>query len=404
VSNRYEIFDILTQDADGVAFLATDHESGDEVVLRRFFPFGVDGRGLEEEECAAYEIAVQRLREVRHPALLSVLDGGIDPIDRMPYFVTEWLGGATLARKLETNMLSPDSAKWVLELALETSQMLSEVFQEERLWIETSPQNIFLNEQETDRFVTFRIAPLRWLGEDEDRPGLQSLLKLAEAMLDWQRRRKISDHDAEGLGAWVRQLRRDPCRWNLDEARKALHTAPRPRSATRPPDKPAEQATTPTAPRRTDWRPWIAATCLTLIAIAFVYWQASRIRRPLPPPEIPPTPTVENRKAAAEKPATIPDQRPTLASQLGEKASARGPLRWVRSSSTGKTLYLRIDDPAWAGEVHARYQVRHELITEEALRRMVDRPIQARGMVVSDLGGLVTIDLTEPGDLRELDE
>ena len=93
VIRRYEIQEMLSQDAQGVVFLAVDRESGADVVLRRFFPFGPGGKGLMGEEREAYTAAVERLKGLAHPAMRTILEGGCDPVDGMPYLVTEWVEG-----------------------------------------------------------------------------------------------------------------------------------------------------------------------------------------------------------------------------------------------------------------------------------------------------------------------
>jgi hypothetical protein len=50
VTQRYEIEEMMSQDAHGVAFRARDREEKRDVVLRRFFPNGRDGGGLQPEE------------------------------------------------------------------------------------------------------------------------------------------------------------------------------------------------------------------------------------------------------------------------------------------------------------------------------------------------------------------
>src|SRR5690606_38183177 len=101
-------------------------------------------------------------------------------VDGMPFIVTEWLEGRPLSERLLERPLSPPSAKALIDLALETCQILSETFQEESVWIETDPESIVLGESEQERQVTFWISPLRWLGEANTRGGLRPILEMAE--------------------------------------------------------------------------------------------------------------------------------------------------------------------------------------------------------------------------------
>lgn len=218
MTGRYEIQDILTQDASGVVFQAEDRESGKTVVLRRFFPYGPEGGGLQEAERSAYVAALERLRAVRHPTLRTVLDGGCDPVDGMPFLVTEWVEGQRLSELLKERPLSPASTKALISHALEASQALSEAFAEEGVWVETSPESIIL--PEAGGVLTFWACPVRWLGDPKKRGGLLPLAQLAEKAL--HSRGKAVAGTGEGLGAWIKAVRENPDRWTLADATTAL--------------------------------------------------------------------------------------------------------------------------------------------------------------------------------------
>ena len=116
---RFQIEDLLVQDLSGVVFRAWDTETGQTVAVRRFFPFGANGGGLEDEEQAAYQVAVGRLAAISHPALRTVICGGCDPIDGMPFIATEWIEGARLRSFIERGPLTPAEATHLLGQALE---------------------------------------------------------------------------------------------------------------------------------------------------------------------------------------------------------------------------------------------------------------------------------------------
>ncbi|MCU0753383.1 MAG: hypothetical protein MUC40_10260, partial [Akkermansiaceae bacterium] len=59
--NRFQIEDLILQDATGVVFRAIDTQTGLPVAVRRFFPFGAEGGGLQPDEITAYHIAIGRL-------------------------------------------------------------------------------------------------------------------------------------------------------------------------------------------------------------------------------------------------------------------------------------------------------------------------------------------------------
>lgn len=219
MTGKYEIQDILTQDASGVVFHAEDRETGKSVVLRRFFPYGPDGGGLQEAERKAYLAAVERLRQVRHPVLRTILDGGCDPVDGIPFLVAEWVEGQRLSELLKERALSPGSTKALLTHALEASLVLAEAFGEEAVWVEASPEAVILPAEGDN--LTFWACPLKWLGDPAKRGGLLPLAKLAEKALHW--RGKPVAGTAEGLGTWIKAVRENPDRWNLRDAITALN-------------------------------------------------------------------------------------------------------------------------------------------------------------------------------------
>ncbi|MCW1913444.1 hypothetical protein OJ996_07660 [Luteolibacter sp. GHJ8] len=219
MAGRYEILDILAQDASGVVFHAEERDTGRSVVLRRFFPYGPDGGGLQEAERAAYMAALDRVKELRHPTLRTILDGGCDPVDGMPFLVTEWVEGQRLSELLRSRALSPGSTKALISHAIEASQALAGAFGEEAVWVEATPESIVLPVE--GEMVTFWICPMKWLASPQKRGGLLPLAELAEKALHWRGKQPAAA--GEGLGVWVGSVRTNPNRWSLDEALQALH-------------------------------------------------------------------------------------------------------------------------------------------------------------------------------------
>lgn len=206
---RYEIEDIAFQDQDGVVFRAVDRERDTIVSIRRFFPFGQHGEGLDEEERIAYEIAAKRLSTIRHPALRCVIEGSADPIDGIPYLVTEWIEGTPLSVFLDDAPLDPALAIDLLHQAIEVCVILSHVLGEEAVWIETSPESILVGSEESGRGFTFWISPLRWLGAQSGSRDLTSIGELAEKILGWSGK-IVSDQAGFGLGGWIRWVKNHP--------------------------------------------------------------------------------------------------------------------------------------------------------------------------------------------------
>lgn len=221
MSQRFQIEDLVIQDSSGVVFRALDVETNQTVALRRFFPFGANGGGLNEDEQIAYNIVIERLAAITHPALHAVICGGCDPVDGMPYIATEWIEGPRLEAHLKRGPLDPAQAAGLLGQALEVCEVLSEVLAEEAVWVETSPQSIVFGAEGTGRGVTFWIAPLKWLGKHDGQRGLESIIALTEEIMGW-RGKMIADHEGRGLGGWLKWLRGAARTTTLHEARGML--------------------------------------------------------------------------------------------------------------------------------------------------------------------------------------
>lgn len=211
----------MAQDASGVVFRAFDQETNQAVAVRRFFPFGVNGGGLSGEEQADYEIAVERLTDISHPAMRAIIGGGCDPVDGMPFIATEWIEGASLQSFIERGPLSPAEARQVLALALEVCWQISHVFGEEAVWVETDIHTIIFGAEGSGRGATFWISPLKWLGKNDGQHGWDSIICLTEDMMGW-RGKTILDHEGDGLGAWMKSLRGHDGRVSLSEAWETL--------------------------------------------------------------------------------------------------------------------------------------------------------------------------------------
>lgn len=218
---RFQIEDLISQNLSGVVFRAFDTQSAKTVAVRRFFPFGVDGGGLDSEEQTAYEIALSRLAGLRHPALRSVICGACDPVDHMPFIVTEWIEGQPLPAYIAENGFSAESAILLIAQALEVCELFSHVLAEEAIWVETSLQTIVVGDSESGRGCTFWISPLKWLGGSGETRGLESIATLGEQVMGWTGR-IFSEQSGGGLGGWLKWLRRNAATTTLQEARASL--------------------------------------------------------------------------------------------------------------------------------------------------------------------------------------
>lgn len=218
---RFQIEDMVAQDTSGVVFRAIDAESGLPVAVRRFFPFGVNGGGLSEEEQVDYDTAVGRLADIKHPALRAIISGGCDPVDGMPFIATEWIEGGALQDYIERGPLSAAEAIHLISQALEACERISEVFGQEAVWIETNVHTIIVGAEGSGRGITFWICPLKWLGKNDGQRGLDAIVSLTEDAMKWTGK-TILDFDGGGLGGWLNWLRTSARKATLTEARERL--------------------------------------------------------------------------------------------------------------------------------------------------------------------------------------
>jgi hypothetical protein len=221
VIRRFQIEDLISQDGSGVVFRALDTESGNPVAVRRFFPFGATGGGLQNDEQVAYDIAISRLAGLSHPALRSVICGGCDPVDGMPFIATEWVEGESLLPILDGGQIPAESATVLITKALEVCELLSHVLAEEAVWVETDIRTIIVGNEESGRGFTFWISPFKWLGGNGENRGLESLVTLTEEVMGWTGR-TVNDQEGRGLGGWVNWLRNAATTTTLHEAREML--------------------------------------------------------------------------------------------------------------------------------------------------------------------------------------
>ncbi|MEO7100684.1 MAG: hypothetical protein ABI162_15085 [Luteolibacter sp.] len=217
VIRRFQIEDIISQDSSGVVFRALDTETDTIVALRRFFPFGAEGGGLQEDEQTAYQFAISRLTAISHPGLRAVICGGCDPVDGMPFIATEWIAGAPLEDFVVRKPLTPVEAIGLLTRMMEVSELLSQVLAEEALWVEANLQAIIVGGAETGRGITFWVSPFKWIDRGNEERNLDSIITLTEDMMGWKDQ-SIGDQAGRGLGGWLNWLRKASKTATLQEA------------------------------------------------------------------------------------------------------------------------------------------------------------------------------------------
>ncbi len=324
--SRFDIEDILSQDKRGIVFRAHDSELGHTVALRRFFPFGQDGGGLKADEAVAFQMAAERLVGLNHPGLRSVFSGAVDPIDNMPYMVAEWIDGAKLDEVLNGQDLDPRLVIQILQLALETSITLSEIFGEEALWVETDTDSIFVGSRESDRGFVFWLSPFKWLGAEIGTRKVSALVELGERLAGWKGK-LIGDHTGHGLGGWLKWMKSHPDA-SLAQALEALPAVTSNSDTIVVPAKPAIPAAVVFQPvvnanvkQPSSASPIVIAACVGLFLIVgvLVYLRMNSKAQVTPPQNteqtIPPATTGQGKATLPESESTPVEIPPEVAPQ-----------------------------------------------------------------------------------------
>ena len=223
LNTRFQIEDLVSQNAWGVVYRASDGQTGKPVAVRRFFPAGAAGGGLTPRGQACFLSLVSRALGLRHPALRSLVAGGCDPVDGMPFVVTEWVTGESLEELLKHGKLKPQQALHLRASALEVSAQVSHALEHEAVWVDTALASIMVGNEASGHGVTFRISSSRWLEGTSTQGNLHALVQLAEDLLGWHGR--VPGNKAGcGLGQWLKWLRAHADSASLAEAHARLAT------------------------------------------------------------------------------------------------------------------------------------------------------------------------------------
>jgi hypothetical protein len=424
VHRRFQIEDLIIQDASGVVFRALDTKTGRPVALRRFFPFGANGGGLLDEEQTAYNIALGRLAGLNHLALRSVISGGCDPVDGIPFIATEWIEGDLLEPILQRGPLPAEAAAELITQALEVCELLSRVLAEEAVWVETDPQTIVLGNAESGRGFTFWISPLKWLGGSEESRGMRSIIELTEQIMGWQGM-VVNDQAGGGLGAWLKWLR-GAKNTTLREVRENLAAA----IGSEPPATANQlvlQATRPPA-RKSSKVAVLGGLGLALVLTGLSGWLITRnpAAQAMTGIEAPPSRVAEvnqragelselamqaNREQAgilAAQQAALDQQGGVfsikqgdlLALQKGQSVRLGGRIEKIESSQSGATLYLYFSQEPAANEPRASVLLKSAPdLDRPALELFVGKEVSLSGKVTLERGRPQVI-LTKRSDIQ----
>ena len=375
VITRFQLEELLVQDSSGVLFRGRDSQTGESVAIRRFFPFGIDGGGMIQDEETAYGMVLSRLIGLHHPALRSVIAGGCDPVDGMPFLVTEWIEGEALGSFIGTSELSDEAATRLISQALEVCELLSHVLAEEAIWVEIYLQTILVGSPESGREFIFSISPFQCVKGSKKSLGLQDLVTLAEQVLAWTGRIISEDADDE-LGRWLTWLRKNATTTTLHDASELFATLI---GATPPPpvtEVLAKAVTQPPPPAKTFKISLQSSLILFVVVVAglLVGWiiahnAAAKTRNATAPPKktaaldmtnlravklsIPvgaPDPQLQASpaiRAPAAPPAAPPgdgaiswNDHERLVTNNKQLVTVEGVVKDIKASTSGKTIYL----------------------------------------------------------------
>ncbi|MGC6582778.1 MAG: hypothetical protein ACON4K_10720 [Akkermansiaceae bacterium] len=97
VKSNYRIEDILHQSAQQIVYRVTDLQGQSLALIRLIFGEAELG-GLED---GVFSKALEVLRQLDHPCLRRVVDGGQDEVDGAPWVVTHWSDGPSVKERHE---------------------------------------------------------------------------------------------------------------------------------------------------------------------------------------------------------------------------------------------------------------------------------------------------------------
>jgi len=150
--SRYQNSTLLKRSQFGDLYRATDSETGDDVVLRRFFD--AETIAVEPELLTALERRAGRLQKFRHPNVAAVLGAGADGDGG--YVVNEWVEGTDLTDVVSQAALTVDD---FTTLARHTLEGLDAVHASKLIHGSLKPNRIVLTWQ-PDQTVLFKITDL----------------------------------------------------------------------------------------------------------------------------------------------------------------------------------------------------------------------------------------------------
>lgn len=369
LQNRFQIEEMLSQDANGAVFLAIDAETDKEVLLQRFFPFGAGSGGLEGEEQSSYRNAVALMKGLEHPALRRVLDGGCDPVDGIPFLVTEAREGVSLAEFFAAGPINAEQGRALAESALDLMLAIEQVFGQGADWLVLTADEVeVIGEGQGFRFT---VDPMKWLGIKKGPGAIKELGVLVETALGWSGR-IVAGSTAGLLSGWVRSTKTEVMgaqeAWNVLQggappSRQVVQAPPTLAPALAAPAPPVYQAPLASAKSGSSTGLVILGCVLGVGAMAAVgvfFYNAQQAKtaaaKPVAAGTKTPTVIVENGKAAAAAPAaTVADAadqgltvEDKMRAEIERKARELQGISGKESSKKSTTAKKEKDKPASA--------------------------------------------------------
>ncbi|MFM2171413.1 MAG: hypothetical protein RI957_1642 [Verrucomicrobiota bacterium] len=393
---RFQIEEILSQDTHGAVFLATDGESGREVLLQRFFPFGAGEHGLEADERVAYDQAIQKMKQLMHPNLRPVIEGGSDPVDGMPFIVTEIHRGMSLGEYLRHCELTVAQGRSLVENALELMGWLEQRFGQSAEWLSFQPADVEVGQDGAS--FRFCIDPMKWLGLRGGPSAVQELASLVESSMGWTGR-VIAGSTAGRISGWLRAAKSQAL--SVNEALLLLlgqdqpmpspvapavlsMSAPTTRihSATHPLSVPYQTAKT-TSSRSMLWYVLASITISAIMIGAGIWWYQ-------------------------RKSHYLSYETTEIRKKMGKEVAVIDMVSEVDLSSSGKTLYIQFQQSGNADSlVRGRYLTDHGMkgMSLKELAYLKGKKVRIRGKVAEERPtGRLIIDLTSASQISVVED
>lgn len=210
---------MLSQDANGAMFLALDAETGKEVLLQRFFPFGAGSGGLGGSELESYNLALERMKSIEHRALRRVLDGGCDPVDGIPFLIFEGREGVTLSDFFSTGPITTEQGVVLVEYALELMLEIEKLFGDKVDWLMMDASGVEV--LDNGNSFRFSLDPMKWVGIKKGQGPVKDLGTLLETAMGWSRANSTSGAVGR-LGRWFTLAKSED--WSCEQALQTLRS------------------------------------------------------------------------------------------------------------------------------------------------------------------------------------